>query len=199
MTTEGFEIPSELAVLNPETQKKIVPIGNKAYNLYPLAEGMCEKLSIEIQEILRTIFTQDCQCADCKKIYKDSLGKLEKCECGGSLASLQKTPASVLLGGKVPKILAEVLGLPEKYIQENATLAQLKHLAAVLWSQNFDDEVTMPEDSKKNFQRFLEWTGILPKLQGSMKSRESDSASEGSTKSSPINTDGKESMSKEGG
>ena len=194
---ESFEIPEELTILNPETQRKMVVIGKKAYWLYPLTEGVCEKFALEVGEILKPIFTLDCKCDKCGKRHTGVLGKKTECDCGGNLTSLQKSPMNVLLEkGRVAKLTGEILGIPSETIRKNATIAQIKHLAAVLWRQNFDDEAIVPEESSKNFQRFLEWMGLSQNQEASEKK---DLVSEEFTSNLPLNMDGQGSTFREDG
>ena len=199
---ESFEIPEELMILNPEMQKKAVVIGKKAYWLYPLTEGVCEKFALEVGQILGPIFTLDCSCDKCHKVHSGVLGKKIECDCGGSLTSLQKSPMTVLLEeGRIAKLAGEILNIPPQIIRKEATLAQIRHLAAVLWKQNFDERSTVPEESIKNFQSFLEWMGVSQNLQEApkMEGKEEELVLEDSMRNLQQSMDGQESISKEDG
>lgn len=191
------DIPKELEILNPEWQKKPIMLGRKVMDLYPLTEGQAEKLSRTIGDIVYDLYNTDCICPICKKVYKDAEGKQMVCidnKCKGmELESLQKDAIDAILGKhRIRSILSEVLGLTEVEIKRG-TIAQLRHIAGTLFIQNFDDALTLPEGSAKNFQRLLEWMGIATEK------REPQFQLEKSMKPLPTNMDTPESISKEDG
>ena len=190
-------IPKELEILNPEWQKKPIMLGTKVMDLYPLTEGKAEKLSRTIGDIVYDLYNTDCICPLCKKVYKDAEGRQMVCtnkKCGGEgLESLQKNAIDAILGKhRIRNILSEVLGLTEVEVKRG-TIAQLRHIAGILYTQNFDEELTLPEGSAKNFQRLLEWMGVA------VENRELQSPSEKSTKPLPMSTDTPANISTEDG
>lgn len=191
------DIPKELEILNPEWQKKPIMLGTKVMDLYPLTEGQAEKLSRTIGEIVYDLYNTDCVCPVCKKVYKDAEGKQMVCsnrKCNeAELESLQKDAIEAILGKhRIRSILCELLGLTESEIKRG-TIAQLRHIAGTLYIQNFDDELTLPEDSAKNFERLLSWMGLV------VERREPQFQSEKSMKPLPTNMDSQESISTEDG
>ncbi len=191
------DIPKELEILNPEWQKKPIMLGTKVMDLYPLTEGQAEKLSRTIGDIVYDLYNTDCICPLCKKVYKDAEGRQMVCtnkKCNeAELESLQKDAIDAILGKhRIRSILSEVLGLTEVEIKRG-TIPQLRHIAGTLFIQNFDDELTLPEGSAKNFQRLLEWMGIATEK------RAPQFPLEKSTKPLPTNMDTHESISTEDG
>lgn len=190
-------IPKELEILNPEWQKKPIMLGKKVLDLYPLTEGQAEKLSRTIGDILYDLYNTDYICPVCRKVYKDAVGNHsicinKKCE-GAVLESLQKDVIEALLGKhRIRHILCEILGLTEAEVRR-ATIPQLRYIAGILFIQNFDDMLTLPEGSAKNFQRLLEWMGM------GVAKREPQFQSEKSTKPLPTNMDTPVNISKESG
>lgn len=191
------DIPKELEVLNPEWQKKPIILGTKVMDLYPLTEGQAEKLSRTIGEIVYDLYNTDCVCPLCGKVYKDAEGKQMVCggkKCKGvELEGLQKNAIDAILGKhRIRSILCELLNLTDNEVKRG-TIAQLRHIAGVLFIQNFDDELTLPEGSAKNFERLLEWMGLT------VEKREPQFQLEKSTKPSPMNMDTQENISKDDG
>ena len=162
-------IPDELKVLNPEWQKKHIMVGSKVMELYPLTEGQAEKLSATIAEIVEEIYTTDMACPECKDIViegaLDQEEKLRICpKCGKELISLQKSPTEVLLkGGRITNLLHIILGVLE-VDAKRATIPQLKYIAGILFTQNFDDEATLPVGADGNFRKLLSWMGLTGEL-----------------------------------
>lgn len=195
MSGETIDIPKELEILNPEWQAKPILIGRKVHTLYPLTEGQAEKLSKTISKILYDIYTTDMFCPICKEVYKDALGGQTKCtkeSCKGTiLQELQQDAITAILGkGRLKSVLAELFKIPEVDIKR-ATVPQLKHIAGLLFVQNFSDE-SIPVGTEKNFQGLLNWMGI-----GTESREEKLAQSEQSMSSSRQNMDLRESISKE--
>jgi len=204
MNAEKIDIPEELEVLNPELQKKAVLVGPDAYLIYPLTEGQTERVSKLISDIMTDITTTDMQCPTCKTIYPNELGKQERCaKCPKKpmLASLQRPPVEALtFQDRVPRLVEEIVGIPVSKVKESLTIPQLKHLAGVLYTQNFKEEGVVPEDSRKNFQALLDWVGLgAEKEMLEMVPPENMVGSEKFTKPSPTNMDSQENTSKESG
>lgn len=192
-----IDIPKELEILNPEWQKKPIMLGTKVMYLYPLTEGQAEKLSRTIGDIVYDLYNTDSVCPQCGRVYKDAEGEQMVCvnkKCNGvPLDSLQKDAIDAILGKhRIRSILCEILELTENEIKR-ATIPQLRHIAGILYTQNFDDELTLPEGSAKNFKRLLNWMGM------GVEKREPQLPSEKFTKPSPTNMDTPESTSKEDG
>lgn len=190
---ETIDIPKELEILNPEWQAKPILIGSKVHTLYPLTEGQAEKLSKTISKILYDIYTTDMLCPICGKVHKDALGEQTKCDkesCkGAQLEEIQQDAITAILGkGRLKSVLSELFKIPEVDIKR-ATIPQLKHIAGLLFIQNFSDE-SIPEGTEKNFQGLLDWMGIGTE---SRKSAQLESSMSTSLKS----TDLQESISKE--
>lgn len=192
MTEQTVDIPKELEILNPEWAAKPIMIGNKVHTLYPLTEGQAEKLSKTISKILYDIYTTDMVCSVCGKVYKEALGEQIKCSegtCTGMLQELQQDAITAILGkGRLKNVLAELFKIPEGDVRR-ATIPQLKHIAGLLYVQNFSDD-SIPEGTEKNFKGLLSWMGIGKEDRKSV-------LSEQSTSISPTNTDLRESISKE--
>lgn len=192
--SESLDIPRELEILNPEWQAKPILIGMKVHTLYPLTEGQAEKLSKTISEIIYDIYTTDMKCPRCNAVYKDALGNIRTCKkpkCKGVLEEQQKEVIAAVLGeGRLKKVLAELLGIPEEDITE-ATVPQLKYIAGLLYTQNFSDD-SVPEGSEKNFQELLTWMGMGTEKRKSVQL-------EPSMNTLPVNTDTPENISKENG
>ena len=191
----AVEIPKELEILNPEWQKKPILIGIKAYMLYPLTEVQAEKLSKVLGDILYEVYTTDCQCPKCGRVYTDALGKIEVCpqeKCKGErLEELQvRAVEAVLKRGRIRSLLGELLSIPEVEVRR-ATIPPLRYIAGIIFIQNFDEESTLPEGAEKNFERLLEWMGL-----GTMPR---EPVSEKSMKLSPASTDSQENISRENG
>ena len=173
MTEVKNDIPKELEILNPEWQKRPIILGTTVMDLYPLTEGQAEKLSRTIGEIVYDLYTTDCVGPACGRVYKDAVD-------------------AILGKHRIRGILCELLNLTAGEVQRG-TIAQLRHIAGILFIQNFDEELTLPEGSAKNFERLLEWMGLA------VEKREPQSQSEKSTKPSPTNMDTPENISKDDG
>ncbi len=207
MTAEKIDIPDELMILNPEFQKKPVVIGKEAYMVYPLTEGQTERVSRLIADLMSDITSMDMQCPKCKNIFPNMLGEQETCGvCKGEprLISMQKSPIEALTcEERVPKLIQEVVGIPAKVVKESLTIPQAKHVAAVLFEQNFKDESNIPEESGKNFQALLDWMGLGAEAKAGNKAEiektNTGEELEKSMKPLPMNTDSPESTSKEDG
>lgn len=190
-------IPKELEILNPEWQKKPIMLGRKVMDLYPLTEGQAEKLSRTIGDIIYDLYNTDCVCPKCGRVYKDAEGKQLVCggkKCNGAeLEGLQKDAIDAVLGKhRIRNILCEVLNLTDSEIKRG-TIPQLRHIAGILFIQNFDDELTLPKGSAKNFERLLDWMGLTVEKRGPQ------SQSEKFTKPLPMSMDTPENTSKESG
>lgn len=199
---EKVEIPDELKMLCPETQKKVIVIGGDGYMLYPLTEGQAERLSTLITDIMTDIMTQDVECPKCHEVYSGALGKKQFCsKCKGKigLVSLQKSPIEAMINGeRVPRLIEELIGVPLVEVKKSLTIPQFKHLAGVLYEQNFKDEGVVPEDSKKNLTELMKWIGVGS--QASPLAANIDmSPLDKSMNHSPTSTDLPESTSKENG
>ena len=197
MTEVKNDIPKELEILNPEWQKRPIMLGTKVMDLYPLTEGQAEKLSRTIGEIVYDLYTTDCVCPKCGRVYKDAEGVQLVCvnkKCNeAKLEGLQKDAVDAILGKhRIRGILCELLTLTAGEVQRG-TIAQLRHIAGILFIQNFDEELTLPEGSAKNFERLLEWMGLA------VEKREPQFQLEKSTKPSPTNMDTPENISKDDG
>lgn len=222
MDAEKIEIPDELKILNPETQKMPIVIGLDAYMVYPLTEGQAERVSQIISDIITDITTLDVKCPNCGHVFKDQLGRQETCNrCKGSggrktskkgghvLVSLQKPPVEALVcEERLPKLVEEILGIPAATVKEKLTVNQFKHIAGVLYVQNFKEEdAGLPDDSRKNFQALLDWTGLGAQKSSSVvedekkkeENEEPQADSEKSTKPSQVNMGSQESISGEDG
>ena len=191
------DIPKELEILNPEWQKRPIMLGTKIMDLYPLTEGQAEKLSRIIGDIVYDLYTTDCICPKCGRVYKDAEDTQLVCvdrKCNGEkLERMQKDAIEAILSKhRVRSILCELLALTDNEVKR-ATIAQLRHIAGILFIQNFDDELTLPEGSAKNFGRLLDWMGMA------VEKREPQFQSEKSTKPSPTNMDTPVNISKENG
>jgi hypothetical protein len=144
------------------------------------------------------------QCPVCKTIYPNELGKQSRCtKCPKKtiLESLQKPPVEALtFQDRVPKLVEEVVGIPTSKVKESLTIPQLKHIAGVLYSQNFKDQGVLPEDSVKNFEALLSWVGLgAEKKIPEPTPTESTEGLEKSMKPLPMNTDSPENTSKVSG
>lgn len=204
MDAEKIDIPDELQILNPELQKKPIVIGSDAYMIYPLTEGQAERVSKLISDILIDMTTMDMKCPNCDHIFPNKLGRQETCnKCSKKgkgrhqLVSLQKTPVEALTKeDRIPKLVEELVGVPVNEVKEALTINQFKHIAGVLFEQNFKEKGGgLPEDSRKNFQALLDWVG----LGAPTEEKESIQESEKSMKPLPVSMDLQENISKESG
>ena len=175
--------------------------------VYPLTEGQAERVSKLISDIIVDITTMDVKCPNCNHIFPNKLGLQEICnKCsnkgkgGHKLVSLQKTPVEALtLEDRIPKLIEELVGIPASTVKDALTINQFKHIAGVLFEQNFKEEGGgLPDDSRKNFQALLDWVGLG--AQTAPEPVKENTADLGkSTKPLPTSTDSQESMSKEDG
>ena len=116
--------------------------------------------------------------------------------------SLQKPPVEALVcEDRLPTLIEEILGIPAAKVKESLTVNQFKHIAGVLYVQNFKEEDGgLPDDSRKNFQALLEWTGLGAEKTNLDQMVKNDTADlEKSMKPSPTSTDLQESISVEDG
>lgn len=207
MKAEKIDIPEELKILNPETQKKPIVIGSEAYMVYPLTEGQAERVSELISNIITDITTLDVKCPNCDHVYPGMLGKQDtctKCKKKGkgkhALKSMQKPPVVALtFEDRIPKLIEGLIGIPLDSVKEDLTINQFKHIAGVLYEQNFKEEGGgLPRDSAKNFNALLDWIGL-----GAQKNEELVKEAlkdlEKSTSHSQASTDSPENTSKEDG
>jgi len=162
MGAKEVPVPDELAVLLPEQNKRIIVIGEKAYELYPLWEGQLELVSKDIALYFDDIFNPDRKCPKCGKVVKNAVGKkIEECPVDKeTLSDVRKSPVeSIIGGGKVPEWIHMILDLPVEEVKSKLTLLQLKHVAAVFYLQNFSSE-GLPKESQENFQKLLGMIGM---------------------------------------
>lgn len=162
MTKELPTVPDELKVLIPEIHMKVVVIGKKAYEMYPMKEGVVEAMSKEVMEIFTKASTYDGKCVKCGKVVKDA-AKREIYDCPACkipLTDLKINPIEAVLStGKVPEWVERILDIVKDEVKE-MTLPQMKHFAAILWQQNFSDE-GLPVESAENFQKLLVSMGMV--------------------------------------
>lgn len=129
-------IPESLKNLLPENLAEPVVIGSEAFELLPLTEGMCEKISAIIADIAT-------------KIYQSNAD-----------ASVANSVAEVLLkDGGIRKVLSVVLDEQEEYLQKNLTVQQAIHICGTIYSQNFSLD-KMEEGSRKNVEKLLSMLGL---------------------------------------
>lgn len=155
------EIPDELRVLLPETAKKIVVVGSKVYEMYPLKEKMIERISKDIVDLLGKIASKDAKCPKCERVVISAIrqGIIECPDCKVILKSTALNPIDAILGsGKIPEWVTMATDI-DKVETVEMTLNQMKHFAGVFWAQNFSDE-GLPKDSQENFQKLLEMIGM---------------------------------------
>ena len=196
---ERVEIPDDLKVLCPENQKKVIVVGANGYMLYPLTEGQAEKMSSLISDIMTDIMTSDLKCPKCNEVYPGALGKKDfcsKCKSKVRLESAQKSPIEALtVEDRIPKMIEELIEIPANEVKEQLTVPQFKHIAGVLYGQNFKDDGVVPEESKKNFSEMMKWIGLTEEKP----KQNSLSESGKSMNSLPASTDLQESTSRENG
>lgn len=125
-------VPPELEFLLPEKVCKPILIGDTAYNLYPLAEGEFEKLSIEVSKLFNTVFV------------KGEMSPIDYLMKGDTLAT----------------ILGEALKpLAVEDIKQKLTAKQMMYAASVLWNMNFETH-DFNDEQKENFKKVLGWVGL---------------------------------------
>jgi len=115
-------IPENLQSLLPEKVKEAIVIGDKAYELYPLTEGMCEDLLEMVSEIFHEMFSDRGE------------GKVSDFDI-------------LTRKGRVAKFLSRALDMQEDDIRNKLTTSQLMHVAGVLYKQNFT-LAAVPETSR---------------------------------------------------
>lgn len=155
------DLPDELKILMPETMKRIIVIGNKAYEMYPLEEGMVEAISKDIVDVFKKIGNPDAVCPKCQKIaYEAAKRGITECQdCKEPLKSLAMHPIDAILGsGKVRDWMSIATGV-SKEDASKATINQMKHFAGVFYEQNFSDD-GLPRVSSENFQKLLGMMGL---------------------------------------
>lgn len=155
------EIPDELKVLLPETAKKIIVVGSRAYEMYPMKEKMIEKISKDIVDLIGKIASRDAQCPKCAKIVLSAVTRrITECtECKEILRSTALNPIDAILSsGKVRLWVGMATDIEENETAD-MTLNQMKHFAGVFWEQNFSDD-GLPKESQENFQKLLGMLGI---------------------------------------
>lgn len=129
-------IPESLRSLLPANLAEPVVIGAEAFELLPLTEGMCEKVSAIIADIAT-------------KIYQSNAD-----------ASVTNSVAEVLLkDGGIRKVLSIVLDESEEYIQQNLTVQQAIHICGAIYHQNFALD-RFDEGSRKNVEKLLSMLGL---------------------------------------
>lgn len=214
MIAEKIDIPEELKILSPELQKKPVVIGAEAYMVYPLTEGQAERVSQLISDIISDISTMDMKCPSCNHIFSNALGQQEICNrCKGNggkkgkgssghrLVSMQRTPvASLTHEDRIPQLIEQLVGIPKEGVKETLTINQFKHIAGVLYEQNFNEEGSgLPEESRKNFKALLGWIGLGAQKMEPIPADGNIVDLAKSMKPLPTSTDSQENISKEDG
>lgn len=157
-----IDVPNELLVLLPEENKRVVVIGSKGYEMYPMVEGQLEKVMKDVGQVFAKILSSDRKCPKCQKIYKAALErKITECsDCKEWLDDERIAPMDAIVSsGKVPDWVEIILGIPKAEAQMHMTLNQIKHFAAVFWKQNFSDE-GLPGETKSNFEKLLLMFGL---------------------------------------
>jgi len=153
---KAVEVPDELKVLLPEQNRMIVLIGSRAYEMFPMTEGIVERVSKDVAEILGKVFNNDARCPKCGKLFPDQLGITTECpDCKVPVVDCRESPIEAIIGsGKIPKLVEQIVEIPANIVSKNMTIPQMKHFAGVFWKQNLSDE-GLPEESRKNFQGLL--------------------------------------------
>ncbi len=157
-------VPDELKVLLPETDKAVIVVGSKGYELLPLYEGQLESVTADIAKVYDAMFSPDRKCPKCGKVVRYAIPKkIFDCpDDNEPLEDVAKSPMEAILSsGKVPKWIEMITGVPETEVKASITLKQIKHFAGLFWKQNFSDD-EMPEESKANFQKLLKMIGMAP-------------------------------------
>ena len=139
------EIPDDLKALNPVLSAQIILVGDKAYKMLPLTEGVFEELSAEIAKTV----------AGFLDAYQKKSAEAKK----GEVMPLESFTDGVLKGGLLAKFLSHATGLPEKQIKEELTFPQMAHIAAVLYEQNFDTG-NYPKVTQGKVQGLLSFLGL---------------------------------------
>jgi len=155
-TDKAVEVPDELRVLLPEENTMAVVIGSRAYEMSPLTEGVVERVSKDVAEILNKVFNNNARCPKCEKVFPDQLGITLECpDCKVSLVDCRESPIEAIISsGKIPKLVEQIIEVPANIVAKNMTIPQMKHFAGVFWKQNLSDD-GLPEESRKNFQGLL--------------------------------------------
>lgn len=133
------EIPESLKSLLPEAMAETVIVGNSAYELLPLTEGQCERVSTIIGEIGAAIVEKQRTLPE-------------------NVAGTQSVIEILISNGRLRKILVEALDLPDEDIAK-LTIQQMALVAGVMFKQNFELE-NLPEESRKNVERLLMFLGV---------------------------------------
>ena len=143
-------VPDDLRALNPETCAQTIMVGNKAYKMFPLTEGVVEDLSGEIAKTIAG--------------FLDSYQKAQKQRDPKSGPSSEAAPLEtftdgVLKGGLLTKFLTHATGVPEAQLKEELTFPQMAHIAGVLYEQNFDVG-NYPKVTQGKVQGLLSFLGM---------------------------------------
>lgn len=138
------EVPDDLKALNPALSAQTIVVGDKAYRMLPLTEGVFEELSAEIAKTVAGFLDSYQKRADAKK---------------GEVMPLESFTDGVLKGGLLAKFLSHATGIPEPQIKEELTFPQMAHIAAVLYEQNFDTG-NYPKVTQGKVQGLLSFLGL---------------------------------------
>lgn len=152
-TEKRVEVPDDLKVLLPEENKEVIVVGPNGYELTPMPEGIVEKVSKEISDIMVSIYNNNAKCPKCKKEFPDQLGVIEECpDCKVRLQDCRTSPVEAILSsGKIPRLVELIIEIPANIVQREMTIPQMKHFAGVFWKQNLSDD-SVPEESRKNLE-----------------------------------------------
>lgn len=148
------KVPEELKCFLPESNTDTVVIGRNAYELAPLTASVAEQVSAELIEIAATVFQDVASLFDGTSTPKNMREVL-------SLADVLKSGLTGLIKGqRIQRIVAVALDLSLEQVQKEATVKQLYHALGCIWKQNLDFAVSVPEDSRKNFDSLLVSVGL---------------------------------------
>jgi len=157
-------VPDELKILLPETNKGIIVVGSKGYEIMPLVEGQLEKIMADIGSVFGSIFSMDRTCPKCGKVVKNAIPR-KVTECPDDkewLDDSSKSPVDAIIScGKVPDWVELITGVPKHDSAGSMTLNQIKHFAGLFWKQNFSDD-GLPPESRENFTKLLKMIGMGP-------------------------------------
>lgn len=155
-TEKAVEVPDELRVLLPEKNKMVVVIGSRAYEVFPMTEGVVERVSKDVADILGKVFNNNVRCPKCEKMFRDQLGITTECpDCKVAVVDCRESPIEAIISSaKIPKLVEQIIEVPANVVAKNMTIPQMKHFAGVFWKQNLSDD-GLPEESRKNFQGLL--------------------------------------------